>query len=139
MSATVALTGGAKWTLIVCQWLWLAAAAVQLNDPDPVAWVAVYVAASAVLYVVGRNPKYHGAAAIFALGTLGWAVQIGPHWIVQVPVEQLLGKVAMATLGVELARESAGLLLVTASLIFAFVVGRRSCTQVQGARTNSLP
>jgi hypothetical protein len=88
------------------------AAALQYNDPDPIRWAAIYLAAAAVcfLYVGGRLSWYvAGAIALIALawaGTLAFAVwgQVSPG--------QMFETWKMSNLAIEEAREMTGLLIV---------------------------
>lgn len=125
MKTTEAITGPAKWCLLACAGLWLLAAAVQLNDRDPTGWIAVYTSAAAVLLWVVRAPRAHHVAAGLALGTGSWGLALGPQLILEVPMDQFLGRLAMQSEQVELARESWGLLLLTANLVATFVIGRK--------------
>lgn len=123
------VTGGAKWVLLTCAGLWLLAAAAQFNDPDPTGWIVVYTSAAGVLLLVIWAPSHHASALGMALGTLSWSLALGPQLIFEVPIDQFLGKLAMQNDQVELARESWGLLLVTGSLVGAYLVGRRVTKQ----------
>lgn len=92
-----------------------AVALLQYNDPDPLTWVAIYGAASAMCGVAaarGRAPV-SAAIALAALTTV-WALVL----IARLPgpgvYAQMFGAWRMQGAGVEQARESVGLLLVAA-------------------------
>jgi hypothetical protein len=90
------------------------AASVQLNDPDPVRWVLVYLSAAAltVLFHVGRM-DWRTSAALSAI-TVVWASTLIPTVIAHPPpLSEVFGDVKMYAPGVEEAREAGGLLLVS--------------------------
>ncbi len=71
-------------TTVLMGVVFLAAAAVQWNDPDPMRWIAFYVAAGAIsVYAAFRRPHWllPGAMAVVALvwlaGSAPGAVQSG--------------------------------------------------------------
>lgn len=92
--------------------LFAAAALLQLNDPDPLAWTLVYLAAAAAsvgwqLGRVGRRALLAGAAV-----ALGWAAWIGWRMELQAPLGTALLDWGMHAGGSEEAREIGGLLIV---------------------------
>lgn len=93
--------------------LFLASAAVQLNDPDPVGWTLMYgsAALAATLAAAGRCPRWLpwavGAVALAWLAA--WIPQlqrVDPH--------DVFGPAGMYPPGVEEAREAGGLVLILA-------------------------
>lgn len=95
--------------------LFLLAAAAQYNDPDPVQWIAIYVAGTVlcVLSLLGR------AAPVFALVlaavALMWAATSVPVVLAHPPaLAEVFGDARMMNPGVEEAREMLGLLTVGA-------------------------
>lgn len=98
--------------------LYAAAAAVQLNDPDPLGWTAIYAAAAGLSAAAAfRRPWPRGAALVLAIAVV-WAVTLIPDaWdgIRNAPRE-VFGAMSMHARHVEEARECLGLLLVAIGL-----------------------
>ena len=88
------------------------AAALQYNDPDPVRWAAIYLSAAAacVLFIAGRLSWF--IAGIIALIALVWAGAIAPGVWGQVSPSQMFETWKMTNPVVEEAREMCGLLIV---------------------------
>lgn len=59
--------------------LFLTAAAVQWNDPDPLAWVVTYVLAAGISAGAAFGRLVPALALVVGLGALGWAASI-PEW-----------------------------------------------------------
>ncbi len=91
--------------------LFVLGAAVQLNDPDPLRWVAIYLAAAGVA-IIGRRWRAisGGVAAVAAL----WAISIVAGGMGPLDLEALFGDATMKTAGVEAWREMLGLGLIAA-------------------------
>jgi len=87
---------------------------VQVNDPDPWAWTAVYglAAASCLLALMGRGPWALPAAV--GAAAAAWAATIAPRVLGRVPFLDMFGAFEMASVGVEESREMYGLLIVAA-------------------------
>ncbi len=91
--------------------LFLFSAAVQYNDPDPIRWMAIYLAA-AVLSGLYSLQKFSWKFAVLSAGiALIWAVTIIPDLSVQ-GFRNMFTDVSMMQQGTEEAREFLGLLLV---------------------------
>ena len=90
----------------------LSAAALQYNDPDPVRWMAIYLAAAlaCALALARRLWRWYpvGVAVVAAV----WAATLAPGVIGHVAPRDLFGERAMLTPRVEEAREMLGLLIV---------------------------
>jgi hypothetical protein len=105
---------GAAWKIADAIFLlmFLFSVVVQVNDPDPLRWMAIYGAAAAacLLSLTGRLPWW------FAVGTglvaLAWAATIAPRVIGQVPFLDMFAEFEMKDIGVEESREMYGLLLI---------------------------
>ena len=85
---------------------------VQVNDPDPLPWMAIYGAAAVacLLSLIGRLPWWF--AVITGVVALAWAVTIAPRVIGQVPFMDMFAEFEMKDIGVEESREMYGLLMV---------------------------
>jgi len=99
--------GNALFTLA-----FLLSAGVQYNDPDGLAWGAIYLAAAAMCadQFLGRRLAWLPAAMLLA--SLAWAALLLPDVIGQVQWRDLVSSTQMRTLAVERGREAGGLLLV---------------------------
>jgi hypothetical protein len=107
------------------------AAVLQFNDPDPIPWVAIYLAACVVSLVVAsryRPPRWL-IASVGAIAA-GWAALIalgGPH---AAEYGHMFDAWEMKSPGVEEAREASGLLIVATWMLVLFVRARRSLARV---------
>ena len=93
--------------------VFLGSAALQLNDPDPVAWAAIYLAGAllAALAALGRYPPWRRPVALgVAFVALTWALTIAFGSPRQPPLGELVGDWGMYAAGVEERRETLGLL-----------------------------
>ena len=85
---------------------------VQVNDPDPIAWMAIYGAAAlaCLLSLMGKLPWWF--AVVTGIVALAWAATIAPRVIGQVPFLDMFAEFEMKDIGVEESREMYGLLLI---------------------------
>lgn len=97
---------------------------VQFNDPDPLAWVAIYglAAVACALSLLGRLRAWF-PAVVGALALL-WAINIAPRVVGRVPFLEMFGAFEMKDLGVEESREMYGLLLIALWMAILFVRNR---------------
>lgn len=83
---------------------------VQVNDPDPLPWIAIYSAAALACMVSGQlHWSFPAGVGIVALA---WAVTIAPRVIGNVPFLSMFEEFEMKNIGIEESREMYGLLLV---------------------------
>ena len=89
-------------------------AVVQLNDPDPVRWFAVYAlaAAACLLSLLRRLPW--PLPALLGAAALAWAATLAPRVVGRVPFGEMFGAFEMRTVGIEESREMYGLLIIAA-------------------------
>jgi hypothetical protein len=101
------------------------AAAVQYNDPDPLRWMALYLAAAAacVLAVLRRLPRFVPIAV--GLVALAWAATLAPHVLGSVGLGEMVEAWEMKDVRVEEGRETYGLLIVAAWMTVLALKGRR--------------
>jgi hypothetical protein len=87
-------------------------AIVQYNDPDPLAWILVYLGAgiATVLALLG-SPRWEVAALVGA-GSILWGLSIAPRVIGQVPFMSMFGAFEMKNIGIEESREMYGLFII---------------------------
>jgi hypothetical protein len=104
---------GRVWTLMnaVMLLLFLFAAAVQVNDPDPAAWIAIYVAAAAISGSEIRRRGWPWLPWGVALAAFLWAGSLY-YRARDVPVRSLFAEWEMQNVHVEEAREMYGLLII---------------------------
>lgn len=120
--------------------LFVFAAILQYNDPDPLRWMAIYLSAAGVfvLYIVDRLrwpiPLIIGLIALTWAGTLAWRV-----WG-RVSISELFAAWEMANPVVEEAREMSGLLIVAFSmaLLVVAVLRQRPLLRPKRHRQESL-
>lgn len=105
----------AAWTVAnaVMALLFAASAVIQLNDPDPFAWVAIYATAAVIsgLELTRRvRPLY---PALLAVTGFAWAARIAPRVLGTVPLGEMFAEFEMRNALIEESREMYGLLIVT--------------------------
>jgi hypothetical protein len=105
--------------------LFLTAAALQYNDPDPLRWMAIYglAALSCLLALAGRLPR--SVPAVIGLAALAWAATLAPGVVGRVSIGELFESYAMKSEPVEEAREMGGLLIVGAWMAVLALRGAR--------------
>jgi hypothetical protein len=109
-------------------------AAVQLNDPDPVRWIAVYGLA-AVACLVSLLGHFHWAfPALLGAAALAWAATLAPHVIGRVPFGDMFGAFEMKDVGVEESREMYGLLIIAAWMAVLALRARRDRATFSGGK-----
>lgn len=112
--------------------MFLFSAAVQFNDPDPLAWVVVYGAAAVIcgLEIRRRSPAW--APVGLALIALLWAgtLYYRAH---DVPISSLFAEWEMRDLRVEEAREMYGLTIVGVWMVVIVIVGWARARNRRGA------
>jgi hypothetical protein len=103
--------------------LFLFGAVVQYNDPDPLRWIAMYLAAGAACFLAAGNrgtwlfPAFVGAIALL------WALTFVKAVIPNVGVSEMFAAWEMQNQRVEEGREMYGLLLIAVTMI-TIAVGR---------------
>jgi hypothetical protein len=94
-----------------CAALFLLAVAVQYNDPDPLAWIAIYFAAALASAMTALRRAWWPLPAATAAIALAWAAVLAPRAI-GVPLAELTAAWEMQDEAIEIARETYGLLIV---------------------------
>jgi hypothetical protein len=109
-------------------------AAVQVNDPDPVPWIAVYaLAAAAYLLSLLRRQQWALPALLCAVA-LGWAATLAPRVVGRVPFGEMFGAFEMRSVGIEESREMYGLLIIAAWMAVLALRGFHVATFFGGER-----
>jgi hypothetical protein len=102
------------------------AALLQLNDPDPIRWVAIYSAACALSLLAAFRRRVMPALVIaVAVVGLVWAALIGFGGPGASEYGHMFDAWEMTSPSVEEAREASGLVIVAAWTIILFVRARR--------------
>jgi hypothetical protein len=101
--------------------LFLFAAAVQFNDPDPLPWMGVYGAAAAVCGLEIRRRAPLWAPVTLALVALVWAGSIYFR-AGEVPISSLFAEWEMRDLRIEEAREMYGLTIIGVWMVVIAIV-----------------
>jgi hypothetical protein len=102
------------WTMAnaIMALMFAASVIVQINDPDPIAWMLVYGGAALISGLeVARRARPIPAAAV-GLAALMWAATIPQRVVGTVPFADMFGGFEMKNQGIEESREMYGLLLI---------------------------
>ena len=114
--------------------LFLFGALVQLNDPDPLVWLVVYLVAALVSIFAIRKPRHLLAPVLVFVVTVVWALTLVPVVIQHVPFTDMFGAWEMKNEGIEKSREMYGLLIIAswmALLSVSAIKKRRSMLTAQ--------
>jgi hypothetical protein len=112
--------------------LFALAAYVQLNDPDPVAWVAVYGAAALISGAVAAGRAPIAPAAVLAAVATAWSLTLLPGVLLRPASVDGLTTWHMIDNSAEESRELIGLLIVAVALgALAFAGFRREQRRVR--------
>ncbi|MFL5384511.1 MAG: transmembrane 220 family protein [Longimicrobiaceae bacterium] len=105
--------------------LFVFAAAVQYNDPDPLRWMAIYLASAAacVLALLRRRPRW--LPVVVGLAALAWAATLSPHVLGRVGMGEMVQAWEMKDVRVEEGREMYGLLIVAGWMAVLTLAGWR--------------
>lgn len=111
---------------LTMSFLFASAAALQLNDPDPIRWVAVYSAACVLSIVAffGRRVSPSFALGVFTVA-IGWAALIALGGPAVSEYGHMFDAWEMKSPSVEEAREASGLLIAAGWMFVLFVRARR--------------
>lgn len=105
--------------------LFVVAAGLQYNDPDPLQWAAIYglAAVACGLYAARRLPWYFAASV--GAAALVWAATFAPGVIGAASPGDLVQSMKADTPQIEESREALGLLIVAAWMAALAVIARR--------------
>jgi hypothetical protein len=100
-------------------------ALVQLNDPDPLIWVLVYMATAVIAFLFPHKKLNKWLLLAFAIAFLTGAILLFPPsmgaWL---SAEEKSKSLGMTLPGIEEARESMGLILCFLTMIFYWTKAR---------------
>ncbi len=119
-----------KWANYLMAALFVFGAAVQLNDPDPLWWVVIYLAAAAVCTLVARGILHLAPPIIVAAACALWSLSLAPSVVAKVPFLDMFSAWEMRDVGIEQSREMYGLLIIALWMIVdaVYIFKRRRST-----------
>lgn len=85
---------------------------VQVNDPDPALWMAIYAVAAAVAFLSMRHRLPVAFGGVVTLAAVVWAATLAPRVIGNVRFLDMFGAFEMQNIGIEESREMYGLLMI---------------------------
>ncbi len=100
-------------------------AAVQVNDPDPAGWIAVYALAAAACLLSLLRRMHWTLPALLCGVALTWAATLVPRVVGRVPFGEMFGAFEMRTVGIVKSREMYGLLIIAAWMAVLALRARR--------------
>ena len=101
--------------------LFLVAAVVQYNDPDPWRWVAIYLAGVVVCVLHGRHQQAWIGALVVAAVALFWSSALLPGVVGRISTSELFQPMEPGGGPIEEGREAGGLLIIVAWMVFLVV------------------
>jgi hypothetical protein len=105
--------------------LFLLGAVVQYNDPDPLRWIAIYLAAATSCGLVAARRVPRWLPATVGVVALAWAAGLASHVLGKVEPSELVGAWEMKDANVEMGREMYGLVIIAAWMIVILLTGQR--------------
>jgi hypothetical protein len=94
--------------------LFAVAALLQLNDPDPLRWIAIYAAATTACWFAPAWPRRWAFPAAVCIVAIVWAAALARRVLPDLDLANLLRAKDLARPVIEETRELLGLLLVAA-------------------------
>ena len=108
--------------------VFLVSALLQFNDPDPLRWFTMYVAAAIACVVAWRvRAGWWAPAAVGSVAVI-WAAALSPI-LPALRFDDLAREMKAANPRIELSRELLGLLIIAGWMIVLVVVSRRARTR----------
>ena len=104
-------------------------AVVQVNDPDPVRWIAVYALAAAACLLSLLRRLHWTLPALLGAAALAWAATLAPRVVGRVPLGDMFREFEMRNVGIEESREMYGLLIIAAWMAALALRARRRATR----------
>ena len=105
--------------------LFLFGAIVQYNDPDPLRWMAIYVAAAATCALAAAQRVPRWLPIVIAGVALLWVATLAARPFPNVRILEMFAAWEMANERIEEAREMYGLLVIAIYMAVVAVVERR--------------
>src|SRR3712207_4485728 len=107
-------------------------ALVQVNDPDPVLWIAVYTLAAAACLLSVLRRVHWALPALLCAVALAWAATLAPRVVGRVPFSEMFGAFEMRSVGIEESREMYGLLIIAVWMAVLALRARRAPARERG-------
>ena len=104
--------------------LFIVSAAIQLNDPDPVRWIALYGSAAAACLLWRRGRQAWMLAGLVGLAASIWAVTLAPV-LPELRFGEMFRSMKADTPSIEKSRELLGVLIVVAWMVVLIGVSFR--------------
>ena len=104
--------------------LFLASAALQWNDIDPLGWVAIYLAAGLACWMPRLLAGGWMVAAGVATVAVGWAIWLSPI-LAEMRLDDLAQRMKAENPRIELNREFLGLAIIVVWMVAVAIHGRR--------------
>ena len=101
--------------------VFLAGAVVQINDPDPWRWIAIYLAASAACFSFDRVQRAWILAAVVGAGSFAWSLTL-TNVIGRVSFLDLFEEMEPQGGPIETGRELGGLWIIAAWMIALLIM-----------------
>ncbi len=122
------LAGRLGWRVLnaVMTALFAFGAVVQLNDPDPILWTALYLAAAASSLASALAARAFIIAAPTGIAALVWASTLGASMRELAPIPSLFEQFEMKDVAIEETRELLGLGIIALWMLVVSVVSRRA-------------
>ena len=114
-------------------------AVVQLNDPDPLRWIAVYALAAAACLLSLLRRMHPLPPALLCVVALAWAATLWPRVAGRVPFGEMFGAFEMRSVGIEESREMYGLLIIAAWMAVLALRARRGSRGRRNSSTAPTP
>ena len=109
-----------RWFVAVC-WvlavLFSLSVGLQVNDPDPAVWMAMYAAAAIAAALLPARRVFAAGALAVGLVAAAWGGYLGGTIVDQIELSDLFLKMSEKGGAVEVGREAAGLAIIAAGLI----------------------
>ena len=106
--------------------LFVLGAIVQLNDPDPIAWLTIYAVAAVLCIRSVFVPRSFLPPFIVGILSLAWCLTLVPAVVGNIPFADMFGAWEMKNVGIEKSREMYGLLFIAAAMFLVAGTGYRA-------------
>lgn len=119
-----------RWFVTLC-WVMAVGFAMcvglQVNDPDPLLWMAMYAGAAVATAILPARRLFAAGAVVVGLIAAGWGAYLGDQVFHELALSDLWLKMSEKGGAVEVGREAVGLVIIAACLLgaSAFRVTRR--------------
>ena len=111
---------------IVVAVLFLVSALLQINDPDPLGWIVLYVAAGIACLAARRERGARVLPALVGAAALVWSMTLAPSALADLRPLELVRPMDEKTPAIELGREFLGLLIVASWMLVLALAPRRA-------------